>query len=99
MTHLRILMGARRRGILNRVGTQTSLSWTLLLALFVALMGGLLLLGHAAAPGLLRPPMDLVTAIGMNTPGGKLPAGAAARSEEHTSELQSRPHLVCRLLL
>jgi|GEM_PF-2683051 len=78
MTHLRILMGARRRGILNRVGTQTSLSWTLLLALFGALMGGLLLLGHAAAPGLLRPPMDLVTAIGMNTPGGKLPAGAAA---------------------
>src|SRR6266498_4617777 len=25
--------------------------------------------------------------------------GIAARSEEHTSELQSRPHLVCRLLL
>src|SRR5436305_11121947 len=25
--------------------------------------------------------------------------GAWARSEEHTSELQSRPHLVCRLLL
>src|SRR5690554_3543549 len=24
---------------------------------------------------------------------------AACRSEEHTSELQSRPHLVCRLLL
>src|SRR3989442_7102963 len=24
---------------------------------------------------------------------------AAKRSEEHTSELQSRPHLVCRLLL
>src|SRR5690554_7037467 len=24
---------------------------------------------------------------------------AGARSEEHTSELQSRPHLVCRLLL
>src|SRR3989442_9211910 len=24
---------------------------------------------------------------------------AFARSEEHTSELQSRPHLVCRLLL
>src|SRR3989442_3172692 len=32
-----------------------------------------------------------------------LPSGAqghdAERSEEHTSELQSRPHLVCRLLL
>src|SRR5215813_15664713 len=26
-------------------------------------------------------------------------AGIPARSEEHTSELQSRPHLVCRLLL
>src|SRR5436305_7876278 len=25
--------------------------------------------------------------------------GVAGRSEEHTSELQSRPHLVCRLLL
>src|SRR5690554_7516819 len=25
--------------------------------------------------------------------------GVASRSEEHTSELQSRPHLVCRLLL
>src|SRR5436305_9073452 len=27
------------------------------------------------------------------------PAAAMVRSEEHTSELQSRPHLVCRLLL
>src|SRR5690554_7498295 len=26
-------------------------------------------------------------------------AGHGERSEEHTSELQSRPHLVCRLLL
>src|SRR5215813_14939673 len=35
-------------------------------------------------------------------PGEHLPAAAVAvlvRSEEHTSELQSRPHLVCRLLL
>src|SRR3989442_2803928 len=27
------------------------------------------------------------------------PVHEGARSEEHTSELQSRPHLVCRLLL
>src|SRR5690554_7389642 len=27
------------------------------------------------------------------------PEGMGNRSEEHTSELQSRPHLVCRLLL
>src|SRR2546422_5875130 len=31
--------------------------------------------------------------------GGDLRALPAARSEEHTSELQSRLHLVCRLLL
>src|SRR2546429_6656043 len=29
----------------------------------------------------------------------QLPAAAHGRSEEHTSELQSRLHLVCRLLL
>src|SRR5690554_7098849 len=34
----------------------------------------------------------------INSPGGSVTAGLAIRSEEHTSELQSRPHLVCRLL-
>src|SRR5207253_10250165 len=29
----------------------------------------------------------------------RAPRGSAGRSEEHTSELQSRGHLVCRLLL
>src|SRR2546422_1811310 len=32
-------------------------------------------------------------------PGGAVLLNAAVRSEEHTSELQSRLHLVCRLLL
>src|SRR5436305_9947099 len=32
-------------------------------------------------------------------PQGPAPSAPGARSEEHTSELQSRPHLVCRLLL
>src|SRR3989442_7260271 len=31
--------------------------------------------------------------------GKEDPLRASTRSEEHTSELQSRPHLVCRLLL
>src|SRR5690606_41222765 len=31
--------------------------------------------------------------------GGRLAPGGRARSEEHTSELQSRENLVCRLLL
>src|SRR3989442_4790087 len=30
---------------------------------------------------------------------GNEEVGRGTRSEEHTSELQSRPHLVCRLLL
>src|SRR3712207_7442003 len=42
--------------------------------------------------------------VGQAGPGGELGEGvragvAAGRSEEHTSELQSRQYLVCRLLL
>src|SRR5690606_39637534 len=34
-----------------------------------------------------------------DTAGNQLPGAADLRSEEHTSELQSRENLVCRLLL
>src|SRR2546421_1642334 len=34
-----------------------------------------------------------------SVPWGAMPAGYCLRSEEHTSELQSRSDLVCRLLL
>src|SRR3989442_5073406 len=35
-----------------------------------------------------------------SSPADSFPVGSfPVRSEEHTSELQSRPHLVCRLLL
>src|SRR5436305_3929719 len=37
--------------------------------------------------------------VGMVWRESKSWGGLAHRSEEHTSELQSRPHLVCRLLL
>src|SRR4051794_41733820 len=40
-----------------------------------------------------------VEAIGSHGFEPKLPAHAVPRSEEHTSELQSPVHLVCRLLL
>src|SRR5206468_11543450 len=36
---------------------------------------------------------------GANRPGAKVSQGLRDRSEEHTSELQSRSDLVCRLLL
>src|SRR2546422_7768494 len=35
----------------------------------------------------------------LETAQKRLPTGIFSRSEEHTSELQSRLHLVCRLLL
>src|SRR2546422_5013635 len=37
--------------------------------------------------------------VKMGYGGSRKDAGKAIRSEEHTSELQSRLHLVCRLLL
>src|SRR5690554_7551764 len=52
-------------------------------------------------------PPDSIQKIGFSWPWIMLvcrapytsPQGSGVRSEEHTSELQSRPHLVCRLLL
>src|SRR3712207_7468178 len=46
----------------------------------------------AQPPGRLGPPVH-------SRPQDAQPAGAVQRSEEHTSELQSRQYLVCRLLL
>src|SRR5690554_8066774 len=42
--------------------------------------------------------VDPLTPVAILT-GSNNPSDMDARSEEHTSELQSRPHLVCRLLL
>src|SRR3989442_3014262 len=36
---------------------------------------------------------------GRSRSGARARTPSSSRSEEHTSELQSRPHLVCRLLL
>src|SRR5204863_6517346 len=47
-------------------------------------------------------PSDLLATLSRRPsarPGNAIPARAAMRSEEHTSELQSRRDLVCRLLL
>src|SRR5258708_13049619 len=46
---------------------------------------------HATVRGLRDPAQDLEQ--------GRFAGAVAARSEEHTSELQSPDHLVCRLLL
>src|ERR1035441_10966716 len=54
---------------------------------------------HVDGPGLL--PADFAyVSFGTNKFGFVMPAGfRLERSEEHTSELQSLRHLVCRLLL
>src|SRR3712207_8636977 len=44
-----------------------------------------------------RPPTDRTGTTAAGDPAGD--TGLGARSEEHTSELQSRQYLVCRLLL
>src|SRR3712207_6921844 len=57
---------------------------------------------RAAAAGDVQPqrPAAAVPRQEDDVPGSVLPGGRpAARSEEHTSELQSRQYLVCRLLL
>src|SRR3989442_7404278 len=53
--------------------------------------------GHLRGAGPLRPGRGC-----RRSPRARVPRSrprAHRRSEEHTSELQSRPHLVCRLLL
>src|SRR2546422_2675955 len=49
----------------------------------------------AAAP----PAHNDQVAVTVIVPGDSVLVGQQVRSEEHTSELQSRLHLVCRLLL
>src|SRR5690554_2817120 len=59
-----------------------------------------ILLGFARISGETAP--LLFTALNnqfLSTDMGNVMANLPMRSEEHTSELQSRPHLVCRLLL
>src|SRR5690625_5329571 len=60
-------------------------------------------IGHGLGRQLLEPVLVLrtETADVQHQPGAIAGAGLhrQARSEEHTSELQSRGHLVCRLLL
>src|SRR5690625_5975263 len=70
-----------------------------LAALIVAIVGFL----FACIPGaliigwVLLPVAFILSIVGLTRSGRK--KGTSIRSEEHTSELQSRGHLVCRLLL
>src|SRR2546422_1132663 len=54
---------------------------------------------RGAPRGLHRPPVRFAPGAALPGPSQGAPGRAKGRSEEHTSELQSRLHLVCRLLL
>src|SRR2546422_5153550 len=59
---------------------------------------------HAERVALLRPILydvlhDMDTSLEQKSPEPRMDRQGKGRSEEHTSELQSRLHLVCRLLL
>src|SRR5207253_9438162 len=58
---------------------------------------GYALIGTAVLAAILALALTLFGVSGANVVAGT--AGFEVRSEEHTSELQSRGHLVCRLLL
>src|SRR5690625_1075538 len=47
----------------------------------------------------IKPGMEIAIAVGSRGVDKIVEVTAETRSEEHTSELQSRGHLVCRLLL
>src|SRR5690554_7585111 len=68
---------------------------------------GLIVLGNLTADNIVVGGQEIYVSGDLNVSGlywgdynhGNLEAKGTIRSEEHTSELQSRPHLVCRLLL
>src|ERR1041385_9556722 len=55
--------------------------------------------GESENPALHRSTAEAIVKIAEDCQKSKLKSSTPTRSEEHTSELQSRLHLVCRLLL
>src|SRR5690554_345175 len=83
--------------IASGVAPQYGLYTAFIAGFVIALFGGsrLSISGPTAAFVVILYPVVLRHGLG----GLLMATFMAGRSEEHTSELQSRPHLVCRLLL
>src|SRR5690554_7153291 len=88
------------------VGSTPALAWALMVASGVrpsSLAFSALHTRTAAAPSFRDEALPAVTVPSFLKAGRSLArlslVTPSRRSEEHTSELQSRPHLVCRLLL
>src|SRR3989442_10493960 len=86
--------------MIRRPPRSTLFPYTTLFRSLVVEVGGR---GRNDARGRRLEQREAAHALGVMERGQQSDAGRApsprARSEEHTSELQSRPHLVCRLLL
>src|SRR3989442_4890728 len=68
-------------------------------AFTAAVLGGIGNIPGAMLGGLVLGLLEAFAASYLSLLTGGAFGGTDRRSEEHTSELQSRPHLVCRLLL
>src|SRR3989442_5908372 len=108
LTWITILLASWRVSRLNIVRAIRDLpepgtperSRDILVAGLLVAAGGLALTawGFATDTGMGKIPGPPVLSLGLGIAGASR-GWARSRSEEHTSELQSRPHLVCRLLL
>src|SRR3712207_8271079 len=83
--------------MIRRPPRSTLFPYTTLFRSRAGLCGGLQ--PRRAAPGLGGSRQDASPLGHSVRPGDRRAEGAPERSEEHTSELQSRQYLVCRLLL
>src|SRR3989442_4234902 len=77
----------------SRAGVFAMKVWLLVPALLV---GSLVVVGQADSQQLVIRDSEAASHVGQTL---TVEGAVGSRSEEHTSELQSRPHLVCRLLL
>src|SRR3712207_7951490 len=67
--------------------------------LFRSLAASLTSISERSGPPVIDSRIARAPSIDVSSSGEEIAFSAAARSEEHTSELQSRQYLVCRLLL
>src|SRR3712207_8079751 len=90
---------AGRLGVFFFNDTATTEIYTLSLHDALPICEGSLPKRTSASRSVTPAPSAESSAASWNTPATPLEVASVVRSEEHTSELQSRQYLVCRLLL
>src|SRR3989442_4342677 len=85
--------------MIRRPPRSTLFPYTTLFRSLVIHVGQVHRLGDPVAAEFQEAPQQVFPEVGPEVPDMGVVVYRVTRSEEHTSELQSRPHLVCRLLL